>query len=230
MTQAQQILSWLQDKAVAACDDCIAQSVGLKYRQQARARCIELAEAKRVKRDKSTTCALCHQTKTCTWVWNAQKPPAVPAPTPAKSVAATPAKPWYWEGHVQNVLIGWLSGAGWEILQVADTAAKSPGKDIVARKSDRELWVSVKGYPQGIAKTNPSTQARHWFSHAMFDLLLYRTESTTAELAIGLPLQGVTYRNLIQKSGWALANLPASIMWVHQNGTVWIDDSLTLGA
>jgi HJR/Mrr/RecB family endonuclease len=42
------------------------------------------------------------------------------------------------------------------IRSVANTASHQQGIDIVAEKDGKLLWVTVKGYPQGTDKTNPS--------------------------------------------------------------------------
>jgi len=62
------------------------------------------------------------------------------------------------------------------VTQVTDTASKAQGVDVIARKDGQEIWVTVKGYPRGTSATNPSTQSRHWFSQALFDVVHYRTE------------------------------------------------------
>lgn len=56
----------------------------------------------------------------------------------------------------------------------------------------KELWVSVKGYPE----KSTHVQARHWFAGAVFELMLYRHESATARPAIALPEGFRTYANL----------------------------------
>lgn len=70
------------------------------------------------------------------------------------------------------------------------------GKDIVAiAPSGQKLWISAKGYPVGTVKTNPRTQARHWFAHALFDLLLWHGEETSIAIGLALP-EYQTYRSL----------------------------------
>jgi hypothetical protein len=38
------------------------------------------------------------------------------------------------------------------------------------------LWVTVKGYPKGTLKTNPSTQVVHWLNNAFFDSCILARE------------------------------------------------------
>lgn len=124
---------------------------------------------------------------------------------------------WYWEGKVQQRIVAHLVERGHAIQAVADTSKRLPGKDVVARTPQGEtLWVSVKGFP----KRSVHTQARHWFSQALFDMIRYRDENSVVELAIGLPSGFATYQNLTQKIGWFKDAVPFRIFWVHQNGHV----------
>jgi len=106
---------------------------------------------------------------------------------------------WYWEGNVQARVVSYLAYNGYTIQNVANTASREAGKDIVAVAPDgNELWVSVKGYPE----KSPNVQARHWFSGAVFDLLLYRGQDPSAKLALVLPEGFVTYTNLLPSIDW----------------------------
>ena len=68
-------------------------------------------------------------------------------------------------------------------------------------------------------KTNPRTQARHWFSQALFDLVLWYSENASVELALAFPNQ-ITYRNLAVRVKWLLEYLGAGIYWVDESGEV----------
>ncbi|MCL4221215.1 MAG: hypothetical protein KJZ65_07585 [Phycisphaerales bacterium] len=109
---------------------------------------------------------------------------------------------------------------GWQIRSSANTASRESGKDVIAELDDRVLWVSVKGFPDSTARTNAPTQARHWFSGAVFDVVSYRDESPTAELAIALPEGFKTYLNLSKRVKWLRRSLPFRIYWVSQSGDV----------
>ena len=85
---------------------------------------------------------------------------------------------WYWEGHVQSLLVSHLTKDGWSIRRVADTASKEHGCDIEAVRDGVRLLVEVKGYPSSIYTHGPRegqartvgsvpTQARAYFSHAL---------------------------------------------------------------
>lgn len=119
---------------------------------------------------------------------------------------------WHWEGNVQACIAEDLQEDWWQVRFV-DTSSKQRGKDIEANKDGARLWVTVKGYPEGTGTTNPSTQARHWFSHAIFDVIQYRGEDPEAQLAVGLP-DFPTYRNLAKKVEWLEQTAPFSYLWV----------------
>ena len=177
-----------------------------------------MEKANQIARSETLGCHYCRTEKIC----NVRSQEAVVSPKPPAPVAKTddPHKLWHWEGNIQAALVTWLANQGWTIRSAADTAAKTAGKDIIAECDGRTLWISVKGYPRGTQKTNPPTQARHWFSHAVFDLVRYRDESDSAELALGLPDGYVTYQNLANHVTWLRSHLPFTIYWVGESGGV----------
>ena len=64
-----------------------------------------------------------------------------------------------------------LARKEYQIHRAANTLTKEQGKDIMAVSSvGRELWVSVKGRPEGTLKTSPYLMARHYLNDAMGDL------------------------------------------------------------
>jgi hypothetical protein len=128
--------------------------------------------------------------------------------------------PWYWEGNVQATLVRYLAIQGYLIKSVADTASKSPGKDIVASTvSGRDLWISVKGYPENSAYV----QARHWFAGAIFDLILYHDENPAVDLAIALPDSYKTYLNLANRVVWLRNSMPFHIYWIDIHGNLRVE-------
>lgn len=130
-------------------------------------------------------------------------------------------EPWFWEGNVQQCLVDYLEEHGNKILQSVSTKSRQQGVDVIAKTPDgKRLLVTVKGYPKGTKKTRSGTQARHWFSHAIFDLVLYRQEEPTAELGICLPAGYSTYTNLATRVDWLKVNLPFDFFWVYDNGEV----------
>ncbi|RSM48482.1 hypothetical protein DMB66_46210, partial [Actinoplanes sp. ATCC 53533] len=93
------------------------------------------------------------------------------------AAAADTAHQWPWEGAVQAVFVDALQHHEWLITATADTATKAPGVDVLAIKGNRQLGAEVKGWPSTgyadprraaeVKRTQPSTQAGHWFSQAL---------------------------------------------------------------
>lgn len=97
------------------------------------------------------------------------------------------------------MLVSELDNRGYRIKSVANTESRSSGKEIVAESPEGStLWVTVKGYPEN----SQYTQARHWFSQAMFDIILYRQESTKNMLAVAFAEGFATYQNLASRVTW----------------------------
>ena len=98
----------------------------------------------------------------------------------------------------------------------ADTTSREAGKDIEAKRGSRELWVSVKGW----AEKSVNTQARHWFAAVLFDLVLYRTDNPSVDLAIGIPDGFSTYENLLPRIRWRREKIPFNVFKVSESGDV----------
>jgi hypothetical protein len=129
----------------------------------------------------------------------------------AKKTTPTPIanENWCWEGNVRNCIVEFLKSGGFEITAYANTQARESGKDIRAIAHDGAvLWVTVKGYPQ----KSSHTQARHWFAGALFDVIMYKEEDSTARLGIGLPAGFTTYHNLAERLIWFKANRSISVL------------------
>jgi hypothetical protein len=124
---------------------------------------------------------------------------------------------------VQSRIAHYLSANGFSLLQVVDTASKVAGVDVIAEKDGREVWVTVKGYPKGTAKTNPSRQCRHWFAHAMWDVARYRQERPDIAIGVGLPDGFTAYLNLAKKAEWLRITAPLTFYWVGEDGTVRVE-------
>ncbi|MFN3649669.1 MAG: hypothetical protein ACK47B_08805 [Armatimonadota bacterium] len=115
------------------------------------------------------------------------------------------------------MVVQWLQEQGWQVIQAADTAARTPGVDIIARRPpEKELWITVKGHPE----RSRYVQARHWFAGAVFDLVSYRNQGAERYLALALPDGYTTYSALAVKSGWLKKTMPFTILWVSENGRV----------
>ncbi len=211
MTIQDRIVEYLSQHPEGVDDDQLALALGLRQRQQANQRCRRLAHfgvvTRRAVDDKIRN------------FLNPETPP----PGQGSRRLPTSERPWFWEGSVQQAVVQFLTASSYQIKSVADTAAKQQGKDIVAVAPDGPtLWVSAKGYPEGTVRTNPRTQARHWFAHALFDLILWHGEDASVALALALPEQK-TYRNLAYRARWFLAEVGARVFWVSQDGNVHVE-------
>ncbi len=127
------------------------------------------------------------------------------------------SRPWYWEGNIQLSLALYLQSLGWEIKEYADTKSRNQGKDVVAFKDDvGDCWITIKGYPE----KSQYTQARHWFSQAIFDTILYRNENPEVRLGIGLPDGFKTYLNLIPRASWFLRQQNIRLYLINEKCSV----------
>lgn len=138
------------------------------------------------------------------------------------------ARPWFWEGHVQDALAAHLAKDHWDVRE-ADTESKAPGIDLLATKGDRWLAIEVKGYPsttydhgpkRGQPKpTQPAAQARQWFSHALLGMMLLRDKRPDAEIALAFP-RFPTYEKLVERTRVSFGLLGFGVYFVEDGGFV----------
>lgn len=131
-------------------------------------------------------------------------------------------RPWYWEGNVQNAVVAHLAARGFAIERTADTASRETGKDIEATKGAHRLWVTVKDFPEKTPRTQPSTQAGHWFKDALFDIIAWRGEDPNTGLAMALP-DFPRYRKLAAKVAWLQPVAKSVYLWVDEEGSVQVE-------
>lgn len=192
------------------CDDCLSISSKVIPRQTVYSICRSLSDSSIIYRYHGI-CDHCHKTKTTNRI-NSNE--AV-KPHPINLVISS----WYWEGNIQSKVVNHLVINGFTIRSVADTASRTSGKDIIASKNGIELWISVKGYPE----KSQHVQARHWFSGAIFDLILYHGENPQVQLGIALPDGFITYGNLVPRIRWLKNSMPFQIYWVSESGAVRVE-------
>lgn len=205
------ILAYLQTHPEGADDGELTEALGLKYRAQVNTCCRQLADegliVRKLARGRLRNYAV-------------SVPGRIASATGRESATTqTGEKPWHWEGNVQRRAIAYLEAQGYTIEHAADTAAHEHGKDIIANKGGRALWVTVKGYPSETLRTRPSTQAGHWYKDALFDIVAWRGQDPKAELAIALPLFR-RYRSLAEKVRWLQLAAGFSYLWVSKDGSV----------
>ncbi|MGO4500028.1 hypothetical protein AB4114_29555, partial [Paenibacillus sp. 2RAB27] len=206
------------------CDDCLSSRAKVSPRNAVNQLCRKLSNQQLIIRN-IAICNHCQKQKNVNRI-NTSSHDSFPtevtiAPSISSTIPITPdVSTWFWEGNIQSRVVGYLASKGYLIRSVANTAARTPGKDIVALDPNgKELWVSVKGYPE----KSPNTQARHWFSSAIFDLILYHGENPEVTLAIAFPQGFQTYSNLVPRILWLKDSLPFTIYWVDETGNVTVE-------
>ncbi len=217
MSNTDHILDYLNESGGNLCDDCLSKQTGIKPRQQVNQICRRLGSTERLTR-RQATCARCNRFKVVNSTGSTH--PAAETSLSVKSSpvpSGGPAQPWYWEGNVQSAVVSHLVSRGYRVMSVADTASRSSGKDVEAHSPEgSRLWISVKGYPD----RSQHTQARHWFSQAMFDMILYREESAENMLAVALPAGFATYQNLASRVSWFQNTCKFTFFWINEDGSV----------
>lgn len=218
MTNKDRVLAVMPTEEI--CDDCLSDLSGVHPRQTIYQVCNQLLDSSLILRYKSD-CTHCRKSKIVSRLPGNSRSnvETVVSKTPVQN-ESDGTNAWFWEGNVQGKVVSYLVQNGYLIRSVADTASRAQGKDIVALAPDgNELWISVKGYPE----KSQHVQARHWFSQAIFDLVLYREASSTAKLALALPDGFATYANLSPRVEWLKQTMPFEIYWVSENGSVRVE-------
>jgi len=222
MSTRNRILALLKANPNGLDDDSIGIELGLSRRQQANARCRELAKEGVVERRS---------------IDGKIRNFFVASPSPvAEQIEPLPLlpdqrfpKPWFWEGNVVKSLISYLTERDWVIDFTANTEKGEPGADIKASRRERILIVEVKGYPSKVyergvkqgqpKRTSPVIQARHWIAEALFTALLRQSESQEYIVAIAFPDFPV-YRRLLARISKHLKKLSLIALLVLQSGSV----------
>ena len=237
MNNSDVIRKYLKETKLTICDDHLSSETKITPRSAVYQICNKLWAEKKIFRNKGF-CSICENNKK-KYVnsYNENAPAANEDNEPVNgdiSVNPIPEqysppvdseilkdKPWHWEGNVQSILVKHLIHNGISVSRTANTATREQGIDIEAiSQTGCPIWITVKGYPEDKGKAHPATQARHWFSQAIFDIILYRNESEDASLAIGLPDGYPAYINLAKRINWFLKTSKTTIYWVSKSGRV----------
>lgn len=144
---------------------------------------------------------------------------------------ATPSRPDMsrepdWEGNVQARVCRWLIEDGWDLEQVADTATRERGTDVVARRQGKRIHVEVKGWPsrtyadparQGTVKpTEPTNQALHWFAGATLSCLRLRDAHPDDLVVMAFP-DRPRYRRLSRDIASSLRAVNVEVWFVGES-------------
>lgn len=231
-TIRERILAYLGEHPEGADDGELTAALNIKHRAQTNKRCRQLVKEGLLERHRmdgrlrnffvGATARPAGRTPLWPWgdeVRNFPVRSTAPLPEPSDPEVTAAEHPWFWEGNVQSAVVTYLVTQGHRIISCADTASKQQGKDIVGENDHGRLWVSVKGYPKGTARTQPSTQAGHWFKQGFFDIVAYRSEDADVQLALALP-DFPRYRSLAEKVRWLMPVVPFHFLWVGEDGSV----------
>lgn len=151
------------------------------------------------------------------------------AASTTRSAPAVPLdpRPWPWEGEVQAVFGNWLSRNGWLVTGTADTATKAHGVDLLARKGDRLLGAEVKGWPskgyadprraEEVKRTQPTTQALHWFSQALMKAMMLLDSHPDHESLVVVP-DYPRYRDLARRTSRGRTAAGIHVVFVQPSG------------
>jgi len=131
-------------------------------------------------------------------------------------------KLWFWEGNVQAQIVNFLTFENYLLRSVVNTASRQKGVDIIAEKDEKEIWISVKGFPKVTQRTNPSTQAAHWFKDAIFDVVKYRNQNSSLRIGVGLPIFD-RYKSLSNNVSWFKEVSGFNFFWVSEAGKVFVE-------
>lgn len=139
---------------------------------------------------------------------------------------------WFWEGNVQEKIVEYIEKKGFKITEKANTETKKQGPDIKILKGGKYEVIEVKGYPSDkyainspggkigeTKKTKPRIQARHWFSQALFKIILEKCYDPDIEIALGFPYNEF-YKNMIKRIKWLRAKLEIYVYLVKENGEI----------
>lgn len=117
--------------------------------------------------------------------------------SPPGAIEPPDGRVWPWEGAVQAVIADYLRQHGWTVTGQADTATKARGVDLLASTGDRLLGAEVKGWPskgyadprraEEVKRTQPTSQAGHWFSQALMKALMLLDSHPDHESLMVLP-------------------------------------------
>jgi Holliday junction resolvase-like predicted endonuclease len=136
---------------------------------------------------------------------------------------------WHTEARVQSAVISFLVRNGWQITSSADTARREHGIDIVALRQGHTVAIEVKGFPSRFyadpsradeqKRTQPSTQAKHWYAQAVLAAMLTRSRRPQDQAVIALP-DFPRYRKLYSESAGSLQQCAIELWWVSEDGAV----------
>lgn len=140
-----------------------------------------------------------------------------------------PEDDWFYESRIQQVIRDSLISDGWNLLEESTTSTREPGPDLLMEKNSEKLRIEIKGWPsknyiKGTnkgqkKKTNPATQARHWFGESLLTLILAKCKDPNLQIAMGFPDKN-TYRKKWNEIKWLREKMDLSVYWVNEDRLV----------
>lgn len=138
---------------------------------------------------------------------------------------------WFEEGNVNRLVKNFLEKSGFEIVKF-NQDKKQKGHDIEAAKENQIIIVESKGYPSdkyvsGDSKgepkpTAPKLQSKHWFSDALFHLIVAKSENPKITIALGLP-DMEKYHEYVNKIKYFKEQFGLVCYFVNEKGQVWVE-------
>ncbi len=239
MSNTSRVLDALSDGP--ACDDCVSEQAQVFPRQQVNQIATRLAAKGIIRRVAGYPCRVCRRVKITNALGSTA---ALPSNVHDEVAAAHPPdhstdsereqvsvldNTWHWEGNVQSRLRTFLEESGWRITFAANTAAKQAGVDLTASKANRRLLIEVKGFPTTtyaygpnrgkLKSTQPTNQARQYFSHALLSMMRMLDKEPSAEVALCFP-DYPTYRALLAATKRPFKLLRVGVYLVRKDGSV----------
>ena len=133
---------------------------------------------------------------------------------------------WFEETNVSRKIRDFLVQNVYEITKFCEDK-REKGHDIEAIKDGRKTIIEVKGYPSdkyvrgpdkgNKKRTNPNSQAKHWFGEALLSLLIARSKNPNFKIAIGLPKFRV-YEGLLEKVNFVIEKMEIGYILVDEEG------------
>jgi len=157
------------------------------------------------------------------------EPQAAPKPAlhaEARPTEFDPSREPDWQGNVQARVCRWLLDRGWDLEQVANTASRERGTDVVARRDGERVHVEVKGWPSLLyadplrraetKRTDPTNQALHWFAGATHSCLRLRDAHPFDRVAMAFP-DRPRYRKLGGEIAASLRRIKIEVWFVGED-------------
>lgn len=155
-----------------------------------------------------------------------------PSPEPAPAAVELEGE-WHTEENTQRLIVDRLRSTGWKIMRTANTATGEHGVDVVAQRNGETVGIEVKGFPSKtyakgpkmgeLKPTSPTTQARHWFAHALLAAMKLRDAEPSWLSVMAFP-DFPTYRRLYTQTSTSLSACGIEVWTISEDGGIEVLD------